>query len=255
MLPPILVTVRYSSSRLPGKCMIPVQGKPILQHLLERVTTANLHPVICTSTDPTDDVIVELASKIGVEFFRGPLFNKIARWAECGQALNSEFVHIIDADDPFVDIPEILESIDEARVYDLDLLSTSDRSDRGYASVGMTLKSKFLSTLSFRVESLNSDNLDVIPWDLLLKDSDKVSKKADNVLIPDSRLNLRLTLDYETDLELISTLIIELGNSISRLDLENYLELHPDLATINSENASLFLQNKKKQLKDNFNLG
>ena len=68
-------------------------------------------------------------------------------------------------------------------------------------------------------------------------------------------LSLRLTLDYENDFELISSIILELGNTVSRLDLERYLESHATLATINARNTSLFLQNKKEQLKRNFNLG
>lgn len=255
MRPPILVTVRYSSSRLPGKCMIPIQDKPVLQHLLERILNSNLQPIVCSSSDPSDQTIVNLAAEMGIECFRGSLLNKIDRWAQCAVSINSEYVHIIDADDPLVDVAEILESIDEATEWSLDLLKTSERSDRGYASVGMTIKREFLLTLSRRVSSLDSNDLDVIPWELLLQPTDRVAQKKDKILIPASALNLRLTLDYENDLELISTLIKELGNTISRLELEMYLESHPLLATINEENTELFLQNKRNQLSKNFGLG
>jgi spore coat polysaccharide biosynthesis protein SpsF len=235
--------------------MIPIAGKPVLQHLVERVKGANLLPLICTSIDPTDDEIVGLAEKLGVKYFRGSLLNKVKRWADCAVFFNSEYVHIIDADDPLIDTSEILESINEASVGGLDLLRTSDRSDSGYASVGMTIRSDFLVTLSRRVALLKSQDLDVIPWKLILEETDRISKKQDKVLVSDSALSLRLTLDYETDLELISSLIEELGNTVSRLDLERYLESHPTLATINAGNTSLFLQNKKEQLKRNFDLG
>lgn len=255
MQPPILVTVRFSSSRLPGKCMISIQDKPVLQHLLERISNSNLRPIVCTSTDPSDQIIANLAAEMGFDCFRGSLLNKIDRWAQCAVSINSEYVHIVDADDPLVDVIEIFESIKEATENSLDLLRTSERSDRGYASVGMTVKSDFLVTLSDRVNSLNSDDLDVIPWELLLKPTDKVTQKKDKILLPASALNLRLTLDYENDLELISILIKELGNTISRLELEMYLESHPLLATINEGNSTLFLQNKRNQLSKNFGLG
>jgi spore coat polysaccharide biosynthesis protein SpsF len=235
--------------------MIPIQDKPVLQHLLERISNSNFWPIICTSADPSDQTIVDLAAEIGLDCFRGSLLNKIDRWARCAVFTNSEYVHIIDADDPLVDVAEILESIDEATECGLDLLRTSERSDRGYASVGMTIKSEFLLTLSHRVTSLDSNDLDVIPWELLLKPKDRVVQKKDKILIPASALNLRLTLDYENDLELISTLIKELGNTISRLELEMYLESHPLLATINEGNTALFLQNKRNQLSKNFGLG
>ena len=234
--------------------MLPIGGEPILQHLIMRVKAANLFPIICTSIDPSDDVIVELANHLGVKFYRGSLLNKIERWAHCAVYAKSEYVHIIDADDPLVDTSEILESISEARADNLDLLRTSDRSDSGYASVGMTVKTDFLLTLTHRVTDLKSKDLDVIPWDLILRESDRVSKKQDRVLIADSALSLRLTLDYESDFELISTLILKLGNTVSRQDVERYLESHPKLATINAVNTSLFLRNKKEQLKRNFDL-
>lgn len=120
--------------------MIPIGGDPVLHHLVMRVKAANLLPIICTSNDSTDDVIVELAKHLGVNYYRGSLLNKIQRWAECGVYSKSEYVHIIDADDPLVDTSEILESIAEARADNLDLLRTSDRSDSGYASVGMTAR-------------------------------------------------------------------------------------------------------------------
>jgi len=235
--------------------MIPVGGKPIIQHLIERVKHAGLFPIVCTSKDPSDDVIVELTKKLGVTYFRGSLLNKIERWAECAIFFNLKYVHIIDADDPLVDTSEILESFEEAKAENLDLLQTSERSDSGYASVGMTIKTNFLKVLSQRVTHLKSRDLDVIPWELILQDSDRVLKKKDKVIIPNSAQKFRLTLDYESDFELISILILELGNNVSRVDLERYLDSHPELATINAGNTNLFLQNKKEQLMRNFNLG
>lgn len=252
---PILITVRYSSSRLPGKCLIPIHGVPVLQHLLTRLNHAGFEVVICTSADPSDDEICRLAGSLGLPFFRGSLLNKIDRWAKCVDTLGVEYVHIIDADDPFVDTEEIAESITETMSSRLDLLKTSNRSDSGYASVGMTVSARFLGILSSRVEALNSKDLDIIPWDILIKPQDNVQQKRDKLLFMNSNLSLRLTLDYEEDLILITELITRLGAVVSRRDLEAYLESNPDLAMINAGNTELFLENKRIQLKRNFDLG
>ena len=251
----VFVTVRFGSSRLPGKCFLKINGKPVLEHLLERLINADLFPVVCTSTDKQDDIIYSLASELNVDIFRGSLLNKLDRWAGAAKSIKADYVHIIDADDPLIDIEEIQESLAEAKNCGLDLLRTSDRSDSGYASVGMTAKTKFLDTLAERARHLASDDFDVIPWESLLLSNDKVQKKQDLVLIPSSTLNLRLTLDYPEDFELISSVISELGNTTSRFEIEKFLEMNPKLATINSEKTVHFLENKRRQLKDNFNLG
>lgn len=249
------VTVRFSSSRLPGKCLLEIDGISILQHLVERLRLANFEPIICTSLDPTDDEIVALARVLELNFYRGSLQNKIERWADCASHFGAELVHILDADDPFVDVEEISASIRMAQELDLDLLRTSRRSDSGFASVGMTIKTQFLQNLKNRVKKLRSDNLDVIPWELLLTNKDRVKELPDNYILPHENFNLRLTLDYPEDFQVISKVIQALGNTASRKSIEEFLYDNPKVSAFNASRTSDFLNNKGILLKSNFDLG
>lgn len=235
--------------------MLLIDGTPVLHHLVKRLEVAGFVPIICTSTDVSDDVIFEFCESHKINVFRGSLLNKIERWAHCAEKLTVDFIHIIDADDPLVDTDEIKESIALAQKGNFDLLRTSQKSDSGFASVGMTIKSSFLRTLMTRVVDIESDDFDVIPWDLLLRGDDSVSEKADKILIGDGDFVVRLTLDYEEDFLLISHLITNLGATCARETIESYLFSNPDLANLNLGRKIDFIENKKRQLKSNFGLG
>ena len=62
----VFIPVRLSSSRLPGKAMMEIKGKPLFQYLVERVRRAKEPDsiILCTTTNPIDDDIVSLAKTI-----------------------------------------------------------------------------------------------------------------------------------------------------------------------------------------------
>ena len=250
----ILITVRYSSSRLPGKCLLPFGNFSVLGHCITRALNADMRPIVCTSTDSSDDPIVEEAIHLGVEYFRGDLPNKLKRWSLCVDDFQLEKVHIIDGDDPFFDTDEILKRFAEFEQLGLSLMRTSNRSDIGFASLGMSITSQFAMALAKRTESLASQDLDVIPWTLLLKESDNWSTAADNLLSPDDGFVTRLTLDYEEDYTLLGLLAEKYGPIVNRLDLENFLRINPSINAINSHRTEEFLTNKRVQLSRNFTL-
>ena len=67
------VEARMTSSRLPGKVLLPAAGRPLLEILVERLRRApGLDGVvIATTVNAGDDPISELGEKLGVEVFRG----------------------------------------------------------------------------------------------------------------------------------------------------------------------------------------
>ena len=108
---PGFITVRSSSSRLPLKCFLPFgKDSNVLEHIIRRAKHYNIDPIICTSTDPSDDLIEKLAIKEKVKFFRGSLNNKLQRWADCAKHFNLDAFHSVDADDPFFDGNEMRRS-------------------------------------------------------------------------------------------------------------------------------------------------
>lgn len=79
----VIIQARMTSSRLPGKVMLPIGGKPALQYAVERL--APLDPgkyriVIATTDDGSEAPIVALCEKLGVGFFRGDTEDVLGRY-------------------------------------------------------------------------------------------------------------------------------------------------------------------------------
>jgi len=250
---PVFLTVRYTSARLPGKCLRKIGGLSVLEHLIRRLQITGLTPIICTSTDLSDDIIIDEANRLQVKYFRGSLLNKIQRWSDCASKFGFSYAHILDADDPFFDTEEVIESIAQFQNLGIDLLKTSKRSDSGFASVGMSISADFLSVLAMRTKKLASSDLDVIPWALITSNLDKIRIKSDNVLI-NQEIELRLTLDYPEDLDLLDILAKKFGPLGKRIDIENYLVDNVELRKLNAHRTSDFLKNKSLSLEENFGI-
>jgi spore coat polysaccharide biosynthesis protein SpsF len=77
-----ILQARASSSRLPGKVLKPILGRPMLLHQLDRVRRARSLDalVVATSTDPSDDPVEALCASAGVACFRGSLHDVLDRF-------------------------------------------------------------------------------------------------------------------------------------------------------------------------------
>lgn len=87
---PAFVTVRSTSSRLPEKCFLPFGEGSVLEHVIQRSIYYDLDPIVCTTTETSDDAIVELAKRCNVKFFRGSTANKLLRWSQCCEHFDLE---------------------------------------------------------------------------------------------------------------------------------------------------------------------
>lgn len=67
------IEARLASTRLPGKVLLPLGGKPVLQFLVERVKRSKFidEIIIATSSNIENDAIESLTKEIGIYCFRG----------------------------------------------------------------------------------------------------------------------------------------------------------------------------------------
>jgi len=67
------IQARFGSSRLPGKVLRPLAGRPALARIVERIRQSRLidRVIIATSTNAADDAVAALAENVGAECFRG----------------------------------------------------------------------------------------------------------------------------------------------------------------------------------------
>lgn len=101
-----IILCRYNSSRLPGKILKEINGKPILLYIIERlrfvISTNSI--VVATSEEISDDPIAEYCRKSGIQVFRGSLSDVASRFLTCAKQFNFEFAFRINGDNLFVDI-------------------------------------------------------------------------------------------------------------------------------------------------------
>src|ERR1700744_5772772 len=93
------------STRLPGKVLKPVAGKPLLWHIVHRLKASHLIEdiAIATTTNPLDEAIVEFAAAEGVTVVRGPEDDVLARFAMAAEALDADGIGRVSSDAPFID--------------------------------------------------------------------------------------------------------------------------------------------------------
>jgi spore coat polysaccharide biosynthesis protein SpsF len=97
------------STRLPGKVMLPIAGRPLLDHVVGRLGSLRheIAAVVATSTQLRDDEIAEHCVRIGVKCFRGSERDVLARYVGCARYESFDHVIRLTADNPFTDIEEL----------------------------------------------------------------------------------------------------------------------------------------------------
>ena len=100
-----VIQARMGSTRLPGKVLRPVAGKPLLWHIVHRLKACRLIEdiAIATTTNPLDEAIVEWGAAAGVTVVRGPEDDVLARFARAAEVLDADIVVRVSSDAPFLD--------------------------------------------------------------------------------------------------------------------------------------------------------
>ena len=100
-----LLQARYSSSRLPGKVLKPILGKPMLLHQIERLRNSKMIDklVVATSNNISDDAIEKMCTDNNIEIFRGDLENVLDRFYQCAKLYNPDYVVRLTGDCPLAD--------------------------------------------------------------------------------------------------------------------------------------------------------
>ena len=105
----LIIQARMSSTRLPGKSMMLLAGKPLVFRMVERLKKCkNIDQIVLAIPDqPEDQVLVDLANELGIYFFKGSLSDVRDRYLKCAKQFNADFVLRIPADNPMPDASEI----------------------------------------------------------------------------------------------------------------------------------------------------
>jgi spore coat polysaccharide biosynthesis protein SpsF len=107
-----VLQARMSSSRLPGKVLRPLHGRPMILRITERIARSQELDdlVVVTSVDPSDDPLVDVLSEAGVTVRRGSLTDVFSRYLAVADEFDPSVVVRLTGDNPLVD-PDVIDLI------------------------------------------------------------------------------------------------------------------------------------------------
>jgi len=112
-----IVQARMGSTRLPGKVLKPIAGKPLLWHVVHRLRRCRTLDdiVIATSTHLRDDAIESFCREEEVDCVRGPEDNVLARFALAAEQTSADIIVRVSSDAPFLD-PQFIDHLVHALI-------------------------------------------------------------------------------------------------------------------------------------------
>ena len=230
------VEARMTSSRLPGKVLLPAAGRPLLQILVERLQrTPGLDGVtIATTVNATDDPISALGQKLGVGVFRGSEHDVLGRVCGALRASGADVCVEITGDCPLID-PEIVgEALTEFLRTRADHPYVSNADPHRAVPAGLDVQVFFASAL-FQLDAATGDpdDREHVSYGFYRPESgDRWRPRFIQHPSCAGAEELLVTLDYPEDYDLIRRLHEDLVSSdpcYSAGDIVRWIRAHPEL--------------------------
>ena len=231
-----IIEARMTSSRLPGKVLMEVLDKPILHYLVSRLKRVQLldEIVLATTTNSTDDSLVEFANNENIKCYRGSEDDVMARVVGAAESVDADLIVEITGDCPIID-PNIVEQVIQTYINNnVDYVSNAHV--RSYPD-GMDVQVFSLNVLK---KSLNmtDDILDHEHVTLHIRNHPELFSHL-NLIAPKKLWwpELGLTLDEKSDFELLKKIMEYFSDNISFdcYEVVKLLRERPDLVSINQK--------------------
>lgn len=236
-----IIQARMGSSRLPGKVLMKIEGKPVLEHMIDflKFSKRTDKIIIATSTLNEDDKIEKLSVEKDVDCCRGSHTDVLARYYNCAKKFHGDLIVRITGDCPLLD-PRVVDAA-------IDLCKKS-RCDYVSNMIHQTYPLGYLvEVMKFSVlENLYETQHDTLSREHVtyhIRQHPELYKIAE-ILLPKilDRHEWRLTLDYKEDFILLSKIFsyLYVPNSFIKYEaVVNLLDENPDLLQINKNYREL----------------
>jgi spore coat polysaccharide biosynthesis protein SpsF len=232
----IIDQARMTSTRLPGKVLKPVLGKPLLEYQIERLRRV-AHAdelVIATTTNASDDVLVDFCRQHGVKVYRGSEMDVLSRYYGAATESGADVVVRVTSDCPVID-PAVVDQVivhylDHRDEYDY----VSNTQVRSFPR-GMDAEVFSMGALesAYHEGRLEYEREHVTPF--LYRHPERF--KVGQWVFREDRGDERWTVDTPEDLELVRRIIEALYPRKPEFTLVDILELldrHPGWRQINT---------------------
>ncbi len=105
-----IIQARMGSTRLPGKVLAPIAGKPMLAQMIERTRRAKTlqDVLVATTLDSADDPIADVCERLGYSLYRGSVADVLDRYYQAASEVQAGIIVRLTGDCPLHD-PEVID--------------------------------------------------------------------------------------------------------------------------------------------------
>lgn len=231
-----IIQARMGSTRLPGKILKEVNGKPLLEYQMERVKASKEidQIVVATTKNCEDDIIEQFCVKNDIKYHRGPETDVLTRYYETACKFGGATIVRLTSDCPIIDPIVIDETIsyykDNYGFFDYVTNTLVSAYPRGY---DVEVFSKDVLEKAYKMAFSKSNREHVTAYIYNNADVFNIGNYGKESFYS----NYRLTVDTSEDFQLISTIISKLYHDNPLFNLHDITALfnkHPEIALINS---------------------
>jgi spore coat polysaccharide biosynthesis protein SpsF len=242
----VVLQARMSSNRLPGKVMKDVNGFPMIYWQIQRILRSKAvdELVVATSTDTTDDVLVNFLMGCSVKVYRGDLNDVFSRFLGASLVYPHDALIRLTGDCPLV-MPELIDEMVK-EFYSLDVDYLSNTLQPTYPD-GLDIEIIKKGALN-RLEgfSLNQKEKEHVTLGIYTRPEEFNCVNYQNFGDYSSQ---RWTVDYQEDFDFVQQIFLRFQGQESEFtygDVNEYLTLNPGIEGINSDfQRNEGLQNEK----------
>ena len=107
-----IIQARMSSSRLPGKVLMPLANKPVLAHIVERLSYCKMIDkiVVATTNEVSDDLVADYCEYNNIDCYRGSLEDVLDRYYQTAKIHHADPIVRITGDCPVID-PVVVDAV------------------------------------------------------------------------------------------------------------------------------------------------
>jgi spore coat polysaccharide biosynthesis protein SpsF (cytidylyltransferase family) len=226
----VFIPVRLDSTRLPRKALLDIEGQPAIVHLIERLKLASLPDeiVLCTSNEATDDALAGVAESCKIRLCRGSKEDLLKRYSQAVAENDVDLILNVDGDDILID-PEQVDQVAESLLATGADIVKCEGLPFGAAPLGVRAEALL------RVVTAKPDDDTATGWSRFFTDSGEF--KIETLVFDHPELthpDIRMTLDYEEDLQFFRAVFRELSEPVRLRDAIRLIVARPDIRAINA---------------------
>ncbi len=241
----IFTPARLHSSRLPGKMLLDIEGRPALWYVLDRMKMTK-HPdlrVVCTSTNKADQEIVRFAESQGWLTFCGDEEDVLQRYLRAAEKFGVDFMVNVDGDDLFCSEEYVDRIIERYREIAADYIQC-DGLPFGGAPTGVKIE-------ALREVCARKADTDTQGWGKYFTQSGLFKVETIPAGGDVGRPDYRMSLDYPEDAEFFRTVVRALDpahqHRLRLVDVVTFLDAHPEVATISQKVGAQYWERFRRE--------